>query len=328
MSKKRRSLRHFLIALYTIVGALLLLEIALRVFDPFGVVYYRDAARYFDAMTPDPDYGYIHTPGYKERLQDVDIEINGEGLRGPQFDVTKPAGERRLMILGDSVVFGWGAGQDVIFPAVLQRMVGSSLRVISAGVGSWNTRSEYEFLRKRGVDYGLDAVVLVAVANDVEPGAAGLRIVDGGDKEPAENVSVPHRVVRRLSRFSYVFSTFYHVARQRSTSNTLTRLYDDDAVEWRDTAAALDGIIDMCVDLEIPLMVFLYSDFESDFARSFILYYGSYLSDRNVPFYKFSDKVFSKQYRNSIVDGHPNSVAHRIMAEDIFAALEDEGILP
>lgn len=315
---RRKPLRILFLILYTVVGSLILFEVFLRVLDPIGIVYYFDAARYFEAMRPDPDYGYIHTARYRARLQGVDVVINGEGFRGPDFDVQKAPGTRRLMILGDSVVFGWGAPQDSIFATVISdRLTARGWEVIAAGVGSWNTRAEYEFLKKRGIQYAPDVLVLVIVANDVEPSSAGGRV----QQHDAQEAPLWQRVVRRLARYSYTVSTFYHVLRQRDTSDRLVDLYQPDSAAWSDARDALDGIITLCHDNGTALVAFLYGDLKTDFSKAFYAAYGGYLRDRGIAVYSFEDEIYDRGYRNSVVDGHPNAAAHRLIAEQMLRVL-------
>ena len=321
----RKTIQYLLILLYTVIGSLLLLEVFLRVFDPIGIVYYFATTRYFKAMTPDPDFGYIHTPGYRAKLQGVDVIINSEGLRSPEFDTARPEGEKRLMILGDSVVFGWGAPQDSIFPAVLQdrlRGSGRNWRVISAGVGSWNTRAEYEYLKKRGTHYGLDMLLLVIVANDVERSSAGANVVRTYEPVEVPSVSLGHRIVRLLAKHSYAVGTFYHVLKQRDTSSRLTELFRSDSAAWRDARAALDGIIELSREMNIELVVFLYGDFKTDFSKAFSDAYGGYLSGLGVPVHIFPQEIYEKRFRNSIVDGHPNATAHQLIADEMLRVIE------
>ena len=149
--KQRKWFRIALGVVYSVVVAFVLLEIFLRMFDPIGIGYYSETRKYFQAMHDNDDFAYIHTAGYDDKLQGVQVTINSEGLRSPEFPTTKPVGEKRLLLIGDSVVFGWGAPQDSIMSAWLQRRLDADApgwRVIAAGVGSWNTRTEYELDRK------------------------------------------------------------------------------------------------------------------------------------------------------------------------------------
>ena len=57
---------------------------------------------------------------------------------------------RRVLILGDSLVFGWGVPYEATFAGRLTQRIKAhhaSWECIAAGVGSWNTRTEMEFLR-------------------------------------------------------------------------------------------------------------------------------------------------------------------------------------
>lgn len=127
------------------------LEITLRIFDPMGIVYLYEVRRYFKTMlVSDGRYAYIHKADYRDTLQGVPVSYNSHGLRWPEFPVRKSDDRLRLMVLGDSVVFGWGVDEKSIFPARLQEKfdaLGASVEIVSAGVGSWNTRTEYEIGR-------------------------------------------------------------------------------------------------------------------------------------------------------------------------------------
>ncbi len=99
-------------------------EITLRKFDPTGLdAYFTGVRRYFSNMVRNPDYAYIHKTHYTDHLSGADVTINKHGLRSPEIDMKKNDGTKRVMIMGDSVVFGWGVEQDSIFPIRLQKML-------------------------------------------------------------------------------------------------------------------------------------------------------------------------------------------------------------
>jgi hypothetical protein len=135
-------------------------------------------------------------------------------------------------------------------------------------------------------------------------------------------VSIGHRIVRRLARYSYAISTFYHVLRQRDTSDRLTNLYRSDSAAWQDAKSSLDGLIDICRESDIELIVFLYGDFSARFSGAFRAAYSSFLIERGVPVRIFPEEIYDRRYRNSVVDGHPNPTAHRLIAEEILGAVE------
>jgi lysophospholipase L1-like esterase len=75
----------------------------------------------------------------------IPIHINHYGQRGADYPLQKPAGELRLIVLGDSLTMGKGVGDDETFAAQLQRLLAEQrgptrpVRVINAGVNGWST---------------------------------------------------------------------------------------------------------------------------------------------------------------------------------------------
>ncbi len=75
------------------------------------------------------------------------VRINAHGLRGPDFAASKPPGVRRIVLLGDSVTFGYGVTVEESFAGQLRRQLGPGVEVINAGVtgySSWQGLRLYE----------------------------------------------------------------------------------------------------------------------------------------------------------------------------------------
>jgi lysophospholipase L1-like esterase len=95
---------------------------------------------------------------------DYEFRTNALGLRGDDVPLDKPAGARRIVVLGDSFVAGWGVDAREIFSAQLEERLNKSsadrVQVINAGrVGSGPTRQcdIYEAVGRR---FHPDLVVL------------------------------------------------------------------------------------------------------------------------------------------------------------------------
>lgn len=327
---QRKPLRILLGIVYSLAVAFIMLEIFLRLFDPIGIGYYPAARKYFGAMTPDPDFAYIHTPKDHLELEGVKVDINSEGLRSPEFPVQKPVGEKRLLLIGDSVVFGWGTAQDSIMSAFLQRDFNATAPewdVIAAGVGSWNTRTEYEWLRKRGLEYDPDAILWLIVSNDVEPKTAGRTVVDKALLEDAVRVRGFERIRRKLlrgaARLSYVVATYGFFERVLTGGHEYQSLYDADSPTWRDAGDALDSFVALCRERGIELIVFVNGKGSPGYSDAYYHAYTGRLDDLSVPYYSVSPSVFAPENRNSLVDSHPNPHGHRLIADEMFAVLRD-----
>lgn len=100
----------------------------------------------------------------------VPIEINGIGLRGGEVGPKQP-GEKRLLLVGDSFVFGQGVDAEQSIPAQLQSLLtasGTSVTVGNAGIAGTGPREWAHGVRRFRDSFAPDAVVAVMfVGNDV-----------------------------------------------------------------------------------------------------------------------------------------------------------------
>lgn len=87
-----------------------------------------------------------------------EMTIDERGLRRTLPD--RSGAERRLVVLGDSAMFGALLDDGETFSSQLQSLVGDSIQVINTGVGGWGLFQEEKFLR-REVDRLHPDIVLV-----------------------------------------------------------------------------------------------------------------------------------------------------------------------
>jgi hypothetical protein len=117
-------------------------------------------------MVPDENhYTYEHL-----------VEVNSLGLRGPEIAENKSPGERRILALGDSMIYGQGVGQGSTLPAHLERELNESEElanqtrwtVINGGHRAYATNQELGLLRELGSQLVPDIVILFWYDNDFE----------------------------------------------------------------------------------------------------------------------------------------------------------------
>ena len=94
------------------------------------------------------------------------VHVNSRGTRGPEFDVPKPPGTLRILMLGDSRTFGWGlSGAETYSGLVevgLQKALAAQrkVEVINCGVNAWSYSQMHVFFRERALAWQPDIVVL------------------------------------------------------------------------------------------------------------------------------------------------------------------------
>lgn len=137
----------------------------------------------------DPALGWSKPPGRQAFLQRTEyrthIRINSRGLRGPEAAYDKPAGVRRVLLLGDSFVEGYTVDEQASVAGVLQdvlRASGGAWDVLNGGTHGWSTDQEYLFWRAEGARYRPDEVVLFFYYNDL----AGNLMADGKPRFEAD----------------------------------------------------------------------------------------------------------------------------------------------
>lgn len=160
MAKKKELLKNISLLLVTILILFLILEIILRIIlpTPFNLV---------GLKTEDGLLGFKMVPNFSGRHTgpefDVTVNINSLGLRNPEIgEKTKD----RILILGDSVVWGFGVEDDETFPYLLNEML-YDYEVVNAGVSAYSTKQELDYLKRDGIKLNPDIVILgFYVGND------------------------------------------------------------------------------------------------------------------------------------------------------------------
>ncbi len=183
----------------------------------------------------DATKGWFHEPGSRGRAylggpDRGDVRINSLGLRGPEPARSKPAGTRRVLVLGDSYVFGVGVDEEHLFTTRLgQRLArgGAALEVVNAGVNGWSNDQQLALLGELGPRLVPDVVVLVMCDNDFEGNGENFSYqqyykpyyeIDSG-RLTLRGVPVPQLTpAQRVRRFLGQRSNLWNLVRTRRAS--------------------------------------------------------------------------------------------------------------
>ena len=172
---KKCVINGFLVLAATVFMAVFF-EVMCRTVLNTGMQYHVEMWRYaleLKRIAEDPKIGHEHTPGTNAHLMGVDVAINADGLRNGDVEVAKPSDVTRVLMLGDSITFGWGVPFDQTMSQVLERELndrgGQLFEVINTGVGNYNTAMEANYFFRRGKAFAPDVVVLNYFINDAEP---------------------------------------------------------------------------------------------------------------------------------------------------------------
>jgi lysophospholipase L1-like esterase len=129
----------------------------------------------------DPTLIYELVPGAQTVRDGVAIAINSAGFRDDEFPATLPDEAYRIVVLGDSVAWGWGVPMAAAFPQALERQLHerrlpprTSPIVYNLAVDGYSTAQEIRLLETRGLALQPSLVLLSYVLNDPDTRDGGL----------------------------------------------------------------------------------------------------------------------------------------------------------
>lgn len=200
-----RNLARWCLALASGVLTLVVVEVGWRVLRTRGFGPTTNPAY----VIHDDRLGWRYRQGVHVRhvTQDfaVAIEIDGEGFRDGKA-VTPSDGRERLMVLGDSLAFGWGVEQAETFAERLALRL--PLAVYNRAVSGYGTDQEYLLLQRQLPLLAPGLVLVNFCHNDVEEVLRGVSYGKGkpcfglaGEELVLGNVPVPDPWLERCSQF-------------------------------------------------------------------------------------------------------------------------------
>ncbi|MCA9436846.1 MAG: hypothetical protein KC978_13765 [Candidatus Omnitrophica bacterium] len=105
-----------------------------------------------------------------------EIPINNQGFRGKDWPRAHPVDDYlRILVVGDSCVFGWGADADESFPEQMEKILNSDSRlstpvdVMNAGTPGHSSYQALQVLKYWAKEYDPDWVIPFVGSNDALP---------------------------------------------------------------------------------------------------------------------------------------------------------------
>lgn len=104
--------------------------------------------------------------------RDITLTINSLGLRYPELSAKAP-GEKRILVLGDSITFGDYVLEDETYTALLEKLsqsAGTPVRFINAGLPGANALDEFYHYLEIADAVDPDEVIVAMYLNDAQRG--------------------------------------------------------------------------------------------------------------------------------------------------------------
>jgi lysophospholipase L1-like esterase len=162
LTRGQKIIRTLIALLFGFILSVLLLELLLS-FDPWGFRQYRDQRILFEHIRPAPA-GWTYDPGvYDLPYSKTTVTMLDDGTRlVPHTNVNA---DKTLVILGDSVAFGYQVSDDQTFADALARQL-PDVHVINAAITAYNSAN---VLRQLQNYPDADYFLWLIVRNDADP---------------------------------------------------------------------------------------------------------------------------------------------------------------
>ena len=265
-------------------------------------------------------------------------ESNSLGFRDYEHSREKPAGRKRIVVLGDSITAGWGVEFNQTYPRVLESMLKKEgdFEVIVLAKPGWNTVQELAAFEEIGLSYRPDMVIVGFCLNDPER-ARRDRVT-----RRLRRLSLyrePEGIMKPLVEHFMFFRLIYKIKEdfrvKKAFVDYINYLYSDEYQGWKHTVEAFRKLKELSLRHHFRLLVVIfpflnYSLKSYPFMKAHVKLH-KLLSGFSIPYIDLLPLL--KKYSNLSLmaepgrDPHPNATVHRIAAEQIYNYIEKEGLL-
>jgi lysophospholipase L1-like esterase len=312
-----------------LVITLILCELGFRAYSSFVPIYDMEMHKYtlkLKRPSQVPGLSHEHVPNSQAKLMGVDISINGLGLRSPHEPAKLASDTHRVLMLGNSVTFGWGVDEKNMFTTVAERKLnenGQSPRtaILNAGIGNVNTRQELLLMKKLLDEVRPQVVILHYFVDDAE-------VMEPGK----QSWILKNSLLAAMTYIRYRQALFSIKPKTGSLGDYYLGLYKPDAPGWSDVQKAIDDIRYTCAERGIKFGILLQPDLhdlhpESPQAKA-LKAAELFFRGQKIPCHHTSEALMaaSKGVAQNLWvapdDAHPNALGHRTMGVELAAFLK------
>lgn len=307
------------LSLLSLVFCLVVLEIGFRVFE---------ASRHPSTVATDRPLFYYGPPGA------LDVKDT------PHLD-SKPPGVFRIAVVGDSFTFGPMLQYDDTFPKRLERILnarakGPRVEVYNYGVPGLATVQELEVL-KQVVRQKPDLVVLEITLNDVEPQPFFANARGNSVFGPFNPTGFEKTLTAHWHSLRFVLERLHNELSHQAHTRYYFKIFDKPG-NLGMFASSLEKMRDRLTSRQIPLAAIIFPmmgySFESGKYPFAPLHQqiSEQLKELGIPTLDLLETFRGLDtYRLEIlpgVDAHPNELAHRRVAEQLYLWLLETHKIP
>lgn len=276
------------------------------------------------------------------------VTFNRLGFRDHDFETPKPHGTYRIMVLGDSFVFGTGLAPEERFTNILERKLdevtsGKKFEVVNFGREGACTKAELDTLTEYVSIVEPDFIIVGYVSNDTQ-------CDNRNGSFPPTDTKLLSSVLSaftdaklyywgRLFRNSF-FSIEEKLGRTPSWSSLIKVSYAEDSPDWHVFLDSLNDIIKISEERGLPPPVFavlnhgIYSDRPVDYTNpdeqvatylAVVRQAEAAAKDIGFATHNYEQEILSNfpdgRFTINRFDNHPSAKLNKVYAEKLFEVI-------
>lgn len=205
---------------FAVFGLIAEMVVRLTVDGPLVPRFVQDSGYGIRMPVPNETYQHYYPGDY-----DITINTNNVGARGTRdYDITKSPGQRRIALIGDSFIFGYGVEDKETVGAQLQQQLGAKTEVLSFAVSGFGQAEQLVMADHLIKSYEIDLAVLFFFDNDIKNNInSGLyRLDDQGQLQRTGQSYLPGVKLREwlhaiwITDFFFRHSRLWNLVRERA----------------------------------------------------------------------------------------------------------------
>lgn len=270
----------------------------------------------------------------------VPIRTNSLGLRSAEVAEPKPADLFRILALGDSVTFGWGLRGEDAYPSQLASLLATlrpqqQFEVINAGVSGYGPWQEALWLEQVGQELQPDVVVVQAHLNDAADDLWGALGQGAGQQGWLAQHSLLARLVQRVIGAPTPTNSAPCAADWKVGSDQVCWQRTEQYLDQLRAAAGQSDAVTVLMPSPMRWQVeagvrdpraWVDAARYQEALRQYAAANGWLFVD---PLPAFRKSAAANGGQSLFLDvGHPNEAGQRLMAQELYSALNQAGVLP
>lgn len=259
--------------------------------------------------------GHIHKKNSSSMLQSVEIRTNSLGLRGDESLLT--CCDRSVLFLGSSITLGWGVQEKFTVSEVLNSKFQNKIAFLNGGIGNYNTVRYVNNYLNNLSGIKPETIIIQYFINDAEK----LVINQGNFFLKNSQLAVTLWSVYQKTKASLEGVSLEEYYKQ---------VYKEDSQGFIEMLNALDQIMEHSIENDIRVIVAMTPDIHSMNPYKFNYIHDIMEKESYKRGFEFIDLLDSFLEIDDSVDifampgdPHPNKIGHMVMAEHIFAYLQE-----